>query len=208
MVIRVWCQHERLAQLSRSHGSCCQHPASLMGQREESKECSGIPFCCIDQQLHQHLLRVTKHGWKRIILWGFNSLIVYNTSGTLNKGSVPIFSGVDIQWICILHPFNHKILHICKLFSTNCLQSAFKVRLVKREKWRSVWRLIHTYWVGYLNNRKWNTKNVQSRVGALFLKMKQTGFARLQRRLAVQGILFRTDVMCVCFRLCLLCSHF
>lgn len=32
------------------------------------------------------------------------------------------------------------------------------------------------------------------RVGVLFLKMKQTGFARLQRRLAVQGILFRTDV--------------
>lgn len=33
-----------------------------------------------------------------------------------------------------------------------------------------------------------------ARAGVLFLRMKQTGFARLQRRLAVQGILFRTDV--------------
>lgn len=63
-----------------------------------------------------------------MILWGFDSLIVYNMSSTLNKGSAPIFSGADIQWICILHPYNHKMLHICEISSTDCLESATEVK--------------------------------------------------------------------------------
>lgn len=35
----------------------------------------------------------------------------------------------------------------------------------KRWDWLKVYRLIHMYWLGYLNNRKWNTKIFQSSEG-------------------------------------------